>query len=148
MNCISSTAASSEIDEEMQGGYSFMMKNKTVEACNKWENTWNLITSTMDSNGYESIEDFDEDFKGQQNIYNWASDYECELGNALLDDTSFAQKRIDFCSEYLKRYSNKNDFNIGGMKSRLGDGAGLGGLTSLGCLRFLKIGIMKKPLDC
>ena len=80
-----------KLDDEMQAGYSFMMKNKAIEACNKWKNAWHLITTTMYSNGYESIEDFDKDFQGQQCIYNWVSYYECELGNALLDDISFEE---------------------------------------------------------
>jgi len=33
----------------------------------------------------------------------------------------FAQKRIDFCGEYVKRYKDKSDLNIGGMKRAIAD---------------------------
>lgn len=110
-----------KLDYDMQLGYEFMKNNKPVAACIEWGKVWELIVSTMDACGYESMESFDKDFHGLQCVYNWVSDYECELGNATMDDVSFAQKRIDFCTEYSKRYSDKSEFNLFGMKKAIAE---------------------------
>ena len=100
-----------QIDDSMQLGYTFEMKNDYVGACTEWGKTWKYIVSAMDTGHYNSIEDFDEDFDGTQCVFNWASDYEMELNNAMMDDRSFAQIRIDYCTEYLKRVSKKDGLN-------------------------------------
>jgi len=100
-----------QIDDYMQHGYSFEEENDHVSACREWKKAWESIVSAIDSGNYNSIEDFDDDFGGLQSVYNWASDYEGELYNALIDDDSFAQTRIDFCTEYLDRISDKDELN-------------------------------------
>jgi len=102
-----------KIDDNMQNGYSHLMKGDSTSACVEWEKVWDIIVAQMDEQNYASIEDIDNEFNGQQCIYNWASDYEAELGNATRYDILFAQIRIDFCGEYVKRYKDKSDLNIG-----------------------------------
>lgn len=109
------------IDDHMQKGYSHLMKGDSISACIEWEKVWDIVVAQMDEQNYASIEDIDKEFNGRQCIYNWASDYEAELGNATRDDILCAQKRIEFCGEYVKRYQNKNDFNIGNMKRAIAD---------------------------
>ncbi|MCB2321518.1 hypothetical protein LGL55_11810 [Clostridium tagluense] len=45
---------------------------------------------------------FDDKFKGTQSVFNWASDFDMELHNAGRDDKSYLERRIKFCSEYVK----------------------------------------------
>lgn len=110
-----------KIDDDMQNGYSHLMKRNSISACVEWEKVWDTIVAQMDEQNYASIEDFDNDFNGQQCIYNWASDYEMELGNATRKDILYAQKRIEFCSEYMQRYQDKSDLNMGNMKRAIAD---------------------------
>jgi len=113
-----------QIDAYMQRGYTFFMKNyphSARDACNDWKKAWELIVSAMDSGNYASIEDFDEDFGGLQSVFNWSSDYEMELGNAIRDDVSFAQTRIDFCKEYLNRISDKDGLNSLNMRRAIAE---------------------------
>ena len=107
------------IDASMQRGYVHAMSNSDVPACIEWKKTWNAILMAMDSGDYGSIEDFDEDFRGQQCIFNWASDYEMALMNATTDDISFANDMISFCTEYLKRSSDKHEHNCLNMRTAI-----------------------------
>jgi uncharacterized protein YecA (UPF0149 family) len=66
----------------------------------------------MDEYQINFVEDLDKSFKGLQSIYNWAPDFEMELSNASAEDKSFAQKRIDFCTEFITRSKDKNGHNI------------------------------------
>jgi tetratricopeptide (TPR) repeat protein len=66
----------------------------------------------MDKHGINDIESFDNIFGGTQSIYNWSMDYDMELENAIVENLEFAQTRIDFCTEYIERYKDKNEHNI------------------------------------
>ena len=80
-----------------------------------WSEAWNDIKLLMAEHEIPDIESFDEAFKGTQCVYNWASDFEMELGNASIDNSVFAQQRIDFCREYIERYDDPLEFNIRNM---------------------------------
>ena len=80
-----------QIDADMQRGYSHAMANESVQACIEWKKTWSAIVAAMDSGGYASTEEFDEDFSGLQCVFNWASDYEIELLNAVADDVTIVR---------------------------------------------------------
>jgi len=96
-----------QIDDDMQRGYSYSMNDENVLACNEWKKTWEAVISAMDSGGFGSIEEFDEAFSGLECVYNWASDYETELMNAIGEDISFAKDRISFSTGYLDRIADK-----------------------------------------
>ena len=106
-----------QIDADMQRGYTHAMNNDSVQACHYWKKAWSSIVSAMDSGGYATAEDFDVDFGGLQCVYNWASDYELELHNAIVKDISFAKEMISFCTEYLNRVSDKSEHNCLNMRA-------------------------------
>jgi len=109
-----------QIDDYMQRGYSFEEKHDSVSACKEWKQAWELIVSAMDSGGYETIRDFDDDFGGLQSVFNWSSDYEMELGNASRGDDSFAHTLIDFCTEYLER-TDRDELNSKNMQRAIAE---------------------------
>jgi hypothetical protein len=53
--------------------------------------------------GIDSIEEFDERFRGTQSLFNWIQDLEDELWNAGLADRQFLTARIAVCEEGLRR---------------------------------------------
>jgi len=108
-----------QIDAAMQRGYSHAMSNDSVPACNEWKKAWSSIIAAMDSGNFSTIEDFDEAFTGQQCVYNWASDYEIELRNAVTEDISFAKERLSFCTEYINRIADKEELNSLNMKAAI-----------------------------
>lgn len=105
-----------DLDNKMQNGYKSMMAGNSVIASKLWLELWEMFKSVMKSHNIDYIEDLDESFQGSQSIYNWASDVEVELQNAMRNDKSYAQKLIDFSLEYIEKSKNKNDQNIIGMK--------------------------------
>jgi tetratricopeptide (TPR) repeat protein len=99
-----------EIDADMQQGYSYSIKNEAASACIVWKKAWRAIVEAMNAGNISTIEDFDENFTGLQNVLIWAYDYETELENATEVDISFAKDRISFCTEYMDRTSDNLDF--------------------------------------
>ena len=108
-----------QIDADMQRGYSHMMKNESVLACTEWKKTWCAIVATIDSGSFNSIEDFDEVFPGLQCVFNWASDYDNELLNAISEDISFVSERLSFCTQYIDRTADKCGLNSLNMRAAI-----------------------------
>ncbi|MEN8906072.1 MAG: DUF1186 domain-containing protein [Clostridiales bacterium] len=119
-----------ELSEKMQEGYYWAEKNKSISACSKWADVWKLVLTTMKLDKYDSIEELDDDFVeiidcsngfSDQTILNWASDYEKELGISMGYDISFAEKRIEYCSEYIKLSNDIDGINYFNMKSSIAE---------------------------
>ncbi len=107
------------LDESMQQGYARAMDKDVVAVCHKWLATWQEIKRVMEEAGFASIEELEQAFQGKESIYNWASVFELELGLAAQKLKSFAQKRIDFCSEFMERYRKQEDILILNMKQAI-----------------------------
>jgi tetratricopeptide (TPR) repeat protein len=105
-----------EWEDLMQEGYTYSIKGNSLEAARVWRELWNRMQVVLETDDNLSMEDLDGAFHGMQSIYNWTTDFEMELGNASRKDKSFAKSRINFCSEYIARYSDKSEPNLEGMK--------------------------------
>ena len=121
-----------QIDADMQMGYTHSMSNETVLACKEWKKTWSAIVANIDSGGFNSIEDFDEVFPGLQSVYNWASDYEMALYDAISLDISHAKEMLSFCTEYYDRIANKDDLNSLNKRTAIADAYFRLGMTEEG----------------
>lgn len=128
-----------KLDNDMQRGYSYAKKQDSVSACNEWKDVWNTIISIMDENNYNTIEALDKDFNGLQFISNWVSDFEMELDNASSVDVSFAQIRIDFCTELLNRVSDQNELNSLNMRRAIAESYYAMGRAEDGDREFVKL---------
>jgi len=93
-----------ELDDKMQAGYELLKPSGAVAACRIWLEAWNDVLRLLDKAGIESIEEFDERFRGTQSLFNWIQDLEGELWNAGLDDRQFLSARITLCEEGLRRF--------------------------------------------
>ena len=100
------------LDDKMHSGYMLLDKGESEEACNIWWDVWNDIIYLMNKHNVSGIDALDNKFRGTQSVFNWASDFDMELHNAGNYDKSFTQKRIDFCTEYIKR-SEDIGFSMG-----------------------------------
>jgi tetratricopeptide (TPR) repeat protein len=101
-----------QLENQMQEGYKFSMKGKTKEAVDVWMELWQRIKVAMDSHQIEFIEDMDKAFDGQQSIYNWVMDFEMELTKAAGNDNAYNCNKIEFCTDYIEKSRNKNQFNM------------------------------------
>ncbi len=104
------------LEDKIREGYRLLSRGACQEGCDVWLEVWKTVVAAMDTYGIEYIEDFDKKFRGKESIYNWASDFEMELGNAARDNKDYAVVRIDFCREYTERYRDQTDLNILNMK--------------------------------
>ena len=98
-----------ELDDKMQAGYELLKTSGAVAACRIWLEAWNDVLRLLDKAGLESIEEFDERFRGTQSLFNWIQDLEDELWNAGLDDRQFLSARIALCEEGLRRFPSDDD---------------------------------------
>ena len=92
------------INEKMQAGYDRMEATDSVEACTIWLELWGTLMKRMDELGIGTIDEFDEVFEGEQSVYNWMQDLQCELLNAALEDSRFHEDRIRVAEDILERY--------------------------------------------
>jgi len=98
-----------ELDDKMQAGYERLESSGAVEACRIWLEAWNDVVRLLDKAGIESIEEFDERFRGTQSLFNWIQDLEAELWNASLKDRQFLTARIVVCEEGLRRFPSDDE---------------------------------------
>jgi tetratricopeptide (TPR) repeat protein len=93
-----------ELDDKMQAGYELLASREVGAACRIWLEAWNDVLRLLDKAGIQSIEEFDERFRGTQSLFNWIQDLESELWNAGLEDRQFLSARIALCEEGLRRF--------------------------------------------
>jgi hypothetical protein len=98
-----------ELDEKIQAGYELLESSGAVAACRVWLRAWKDVFRLLDKAGIESIEEFDERFRGTQSLFNWIQDLEGELWNAGLDDRQFLSGRMVLCEQGLRRFPSADD---------------------------------------
>jgi tetratricopeptide (TPR) repeat protein len=98
-----------ELDDKMQAGYKLLNSGGAVDACRIWLEAWSNVLCLLDKAGIESIEAFDERFRGTQSLFNWIQDLESELWNAGLEDRQFLSARVALCEEGLRRFPSADD---------------------------------------
>jgi uncharacterized protein YchJ len=100
------------LDDRMQNGYELLKSSGAVAACRIWLEAWNDVLRLLDKAGIESIEEFDERFRGSQSLFNWIQDLESELWNAGLDDRQFLRARIGMCEEATRRFPSDDGLMV------------------------------------
>jgi uncharacterized protein YchJ len=100
------------LDDRMQSGYELLKTSGAVAACRIWLEAWNDVLRLLDKAGIQSIEEFDERFRGTQSLFNWIQDLESELWNAGLDDRQFLSARIAMCEEAMRRFPSDDGLMV------------------------------------
>jgi tetratricopeptide (TPR) repeat protein len=101
-----------ELDDKMQAGYELLKTSGAVAACRIWLEAWSDVLRLLDKAGIQSIEEFDERFRGTQSLFNWIQDLESELWNAGLDDRQFLSARIAMCEEAMRRFPSDDGLMV------------------------------------
>jgi len=101
-----------ELDDKMQAGYELLKTRGAVAACRIWLEAWHDVLRLLDKAGIQSIEEFDERFRGTQSLFNWIQDLESELWNAGLDDRQFLSARISMCEEAMRRFPSDDGLTV------------------------------------
>jgi len=111
------------LDDLIQNGYDLLMQidyselgNYQEEGCEMWLKAWAWILKIMDERNFKTIDDFDNNFAGTQDISNWVQDLEMELWNAGQDDSKYLKARIKFTGEYIKRFPFEDKHILQNMK--------------------------------
>jgi tetratricopeptide (TPR) repeat protein len=93
------------IDDAIQDGYDLMECKKHAEGLQKWETAWQLIKDFV-PHTIASAEKADEFMPVPltEPFFNWCQDFEMELHNRGLDDTSWLKKRIIYVNEFCERF--------------------------------------------
>lgn len=93
------------LDAKMQAGYAlWLQQRKVVAACEVWLDAWREFLSLLDKSGSKSIDEFDEQFKGTEWVFNWLQEFEQELWNAGIEQPRFFRDRVRVCEENLLRF--------------------------------------------
>jgi tetratricopeptide (TPR) repeat protein len=97
------------LDDKMQAGYDLLASGGAAAACRTWLDAWSDVVRILDKTGIQSINEFDERFRGTQSLFNWIQDLEDDLWNAGLQDRQFLTARISVCEEGLRRFRADDD---------------------------------------
>jgi tetratricopeptide (TPR) repeat protein len=97
------------LDDKMQAGYDRMAAEGPVAACCIWLDAWTDVLRLLDKADIQSIDAFDNRFRGTQSLFNWIQELEDALWNAGLEDREFLKARISVCEEGLRRFETDDD---------------------------------------
>lgn len=89
------------IDKEIQRGYALIMEGRQLEGSDRWLGAWEDIKNILKETGTDNIFELDSKFNWTQSFDNFLQDFETELRNAGIDDSSYQQKFIDAAQELL-----------------------------------------------
>jgi tetratricopeptide (TPR) repeat protein len=98
-----------QLDDKMQAGYDLLASSGSVAACRIWLEAWSDVLHILDKAGMQSIQEFDDRFRGTESLFNWIQDLEDELWNAGLEDRQFHTARIALCEEALQRFRSDDE---------------------------------------
>jgi hypothetical protein len=96
------------IDDAIQDGYNDIEVQNYAAGIEKWEKAWDMIKSIVPSN-IKSVKGADKFLPDlTQSLINWCQDFEIELGNAAIKDTSFHARRIKYCQDFRRVFPDSN----------------------------------------
>lgn len=95
------------IDDWMQEGYALLDEDRPADTCGVWWKVWcalrSQFTSTMTTmNATETV------FSGLQSVFNWAQDFEMELGNASVREPALAGIGRRYCQEWIAQFHKED----------------------------------------
>lgn len=115
-----------QLDDRMQAGYA-LSGSDPVGTCEQWFEAWKDFLILYDMGSFKSIDDFDGAFGGTQFVSNWVGDLDMELANAAVEDPRWHERRLQFASEFLRRFPNEPDLTRENIRRALAEATfGLG----------------------
>jgi tetratricopeptide (TPR) repeat protein len=101
------------LDDKMQEGYSLLHDaKKEDEAIRRWREYWIDAKWMMKRWKVSTIEEFDLRFPQSQCLFNWSQDYDEALCNAAIDNKSYNNDRLLFCTELVELLDESNLLTI------------------------------------
>jgi hypothetical protein len=114
-------SAHDRIEALMQEGYRASMSRHPTRACERWNETWQLIRSRLEPH-MRTCQQAEVVFDGSQLIFNWLSDFSTELLNAALaDGPRFGEIGVRFCQDVLAQFIDESDDFKAFFRGDLGD---------------------------
>lgn len=99
---------SEQIDELMQEGYDLISEKNTIEGCEKWLETWELVKN-ITSPKVTTLAEIDNILRMTQSVFNWCQDFEMELKNAGRRDERYYRELIDYVNEFFATFPDFKD---------------------------------------
>ncbi|MCI0393153.1 MAG: SEC-C domain-containing protein [Acidobacteria bacterium] len=97
------------LDDKIEEGCELKESGQIVAACRVWLEAWDDAMKIVDKGGFETIDDFDDEYNGTHELCVLADDLETGLWKAGREDGRFFVRRIEICEEALKRFKMGND---------------------------------------
>ncbi len=109
------------IDDKMAYGYDELSDRNDDSGCEILIEAWHNIVKLMKKRRIQSIAEFDGEFKGSYFVFNMINDLEGELGTAANIDNIYCKKRISFCKEFLKKFSEEDSLTTENFKRAIAE---------------------------
>ena len=91
-----------EIDILIQNGADLIQTRETQTGCDVWLEAWEGIKALIRKTGAIDLTELQKKYPFEDYLTNYAQDLEMELHNAGIDDPSYHEKRIAYCTELLE----------------------------------------------
>ena len=119
-------------------GEGYVARKMPKEACLKWDEAWEKLKEEI-TQDIKSINDLERKLKFDVSLFNWCQDYEMELGNAGVEDSSYYEKRIKYCGEFVSLLPNSDKHIIENMRRAEAESYFAVGQTDKGEKTFKKL---------
>ncbi len=107
-------------DERMQEGYR-LQEQDAAAASDCWLGVWKDFFTILDRSGLRTIHEFDEQLRGTQFVSNWVQDVEMALGNTAVERPEYHRHRLQFCEQFLQRFSDHDPLMTENMRRALAE---------------------------
>lgn len=111
---------SERINKLMTEGYFLKEKDELIGICIVWQNLWEEIKKNIPPR-VKSIEELGHMFITDEYLFKWCQDYEMILEEAGKKDSSFFEKRIEFCKEFCDYLPDTDELIIHNMKQAIAE---------------------------
>ena len=90
-----------KINDQIELGYDYMYQHETTKCCDEWLAAWEEVKTVMKEAKINNIIELNKEKRFSEFIINYAQELMFELHNAGIEDASYYEKRIIYCTELL-----------------------------------------------
>lgn len=109
-----------QMNDLIEDGFDDMAKNDPRSACDHWLKVWNALKDRKEPQ-VTDLEHLEKHYNGAFSVNNLCQDLEMELHNAGLEDSTYFEKRIEYCREFCGLFPDEKELTIHNMRRAIAD---------------------------
>ncbi|MFB6201407.1 MAG: tol-pal system YbgF family protein, partial [Halorhabdus sp.] len=107
-------------DDLIKEAHELLKDGQQEDACQQWLKAWDFVLDVTPET-ITSLTEVDEELPGMYSVAKSCATFEMELGNAALDDTTYHEKRLEFCRTVIDRFPDSSAETLKNMRHAIGE---------------------------